>query len=143
MNLLLKDYLTQKGLTLVDLSDKMGVTRNTFTPLTTGRTSLTSTVLNTICEVLDCQPWDIIEFDDSGEGEKKKWYGALKNKSFSKLDEYLQRKGITPYKLSKMCKIGDSSIRSILNGHIPRYELVIKICEALNCKLADICEWER
>lgn len=62
-------------MSLNELSTKVGVTNVNLSKIKTGKISaIRFSTLNAICDVLDCQPGDILEFvkdDKTQEGEPK------------------------------------------------------------------------
>ena len=53
--------LFQRGLTEYNLIFKQGVTANTLHRMKHGK-AITTTTLNTLCEILDCRVEDILEY---------------------------------------------------------------------------------
>ena len=63
----LDDLLYERRMTLTDLADKVGITLANLSILKTGKAkAIRFSTLEAICEVLNCQPGDLIAFD-------KKW----------------------------------------------------------------------
>jgi putative transcriptional regulator len=55
--------LAKRKMSLTELSEKVGLTMANLSILKTGKAkAIRFTTLNSICEVLDCQPGDILEF---------------------------------------------------------------------------------
>ena len=55
--------LAKRKMSLTDLSDKVGITMSNLSILKNGKAkAIRFSTLNSICEVLDCQPGDILEF---------------------------------------------------------------------------------
>ena len=55
--------LAKRKMNLTDLSDRVGITMSNLSILKTGKAkAIRLSTLEAICEVLDCQPGDIIEF---------------------------------------------------------------------------------
>ncbi|MDO5734352.1 MAG: helix-turn-helix transcriptional regulator [Eubacteriales bacterium] len=55
--------LAQRKMQLSELSDAVGININNLSILKTGKArAIRFTTLNAICEALDCQPGDILEF---------------------------------------------------------------------------------
>ena len=55
--------LAKRKMSLTELSEKVGITMANLSVLKTGKAkAIRFTTLDTICEVLDCQPGDILEF---------------------------------------------------------------------------------
>lgn len=58
------------------------------------------------------------------------------------LDKYLEEKNITRYRLSKLTGIDFQTLDRYYKNQIVRYDAFIlaKICEALDCDIADLLE---
>lgn len=67
--------MADRKMSLNELSTKVGVTNVNLSKIKTGKISaIRFSTLNAICDVLDCQPGDILEFvkdDKTQEGEPK------------------------------------------------------------------------
>lgn len=60
--------LARRKMPLNDLAGKVGVTAQNLSVLKTGRArAIRFSTLKAICEVLDCQPGDILSFEKQGE----------------------------------------------------------------------------
>lgn len=61
------------------------------------------------------------------------------------LDEYLNRKNITRYELSKRTGIKFQIIDNYYKNKVVRYDsyLLDKICDALDCNIADLIEYKK
>ena len=60
----LDDVLQRKGMTLTQLSDAIGLTLANLSILKTGKAkAVRFSTMEAICEVLDCQPGDILAFE--------------------------------------------------------------------------------
>ena len=58
----LDELLDDRGMTLTELSDRVGVTMANLSILKTGKArAVRFTTLVAICEALDCQPGDLIK----------------------------------------------------------------------------------
>jgi putative transcriptional regulator len=56
--------LERKGITLTDLAEQVGVTVVNLSVLKNGRArAIRFSTLSAICEVLDCQPGDLLAFE--------------------------------------------------------------------------------
>ena len=66
-------------------------------------------------------------------------YGAIR----SKLNEYLNKRGITTYELSDKAHIRFQTITNLRHNSATRidFEVLAKMCYALNCKIEDIIEY--
>ncbi len=55
--------MAKRKMSLNELSDKVGLTLSNLSILKTGKAkAIRFSTLNSICEVLECQPGDILEF---------------------------------------------------------------------------------
>lgn len=61
------------------------------------------------------------------------------------LNETLNKKGISQYKLSKQTNIAASTLNNLCNGKTTRIEFSVldKICEALDCNVDSILIYEK
>ncbi|NGP87500.1 helix-turn-helix domain-containing protein [Fodinibius halophilus] len=60
--------LVKRDMSLTELSEKVGVTISNLSILKTGKAkAVRFSTLNAICEALDCQPGDILEYEITGE----------------------------------------------------------------------------
>ena len=63
----LDEVLTDRGMTLTELAERVGVTVVNLSVLKNGRArAVRFSTLSAICEVLDCQPGDVLRFDPRG-----------------------------------------------------------------------------
>lgn len=61
--------LAKRKMSVTELSEKVGITMSNISILKKGRgKAIRFTTLNAICEALDCQPGDILEYRDAEEG---------------------------------------------------------------------------
>nr|WP_269815619.1 helix-turn-helix transcriptional regulator [Parvularcula mediterranea] len=59
--------LAERDMSLTELSDRVGITIANLSILKTGKAkAVRFTTLEKICEVLDCQPGDILEYEPAG-----------------------------------------------------------------------------
>lgn len=59
--------LAKRKMSLTELSEKVGITMSNLSILKKGKAkAVRFSTLETICEVLDCQPGDILEFRSEG-----------------------------------------------------------------------------
>jgi len=59
----LDDILAQRGMTLTELSERIDITLANLSILKTGKAkAVRFSTLDAICEVLKCQPGDILEY---------------------------------------------------------------------------------
>lgn len=57
--------LAKRKMSLTELSDRVGITMSNLSILKKGRAkAIRFSTLNKICDVLDCQPGDILEYAD-------------------------------------------------------------------------------
>jgi putative transcriptional regulator len=64
------EMLHQRRMTLTELSEKIGITLANLSILKTGKArAIRFSTLEAICEALDCQPADLLEFRHTGETE--------------------------------------------------------------------------
>ncbi len=63
----LDDVLHARRMTLTDLADRIGITLPNLSILKTGKArAIRFTTLEAICEALQCQPGDLLSFDEGG-----------------------------------------------------------------------------
>ena len=61
----LDDLLYERRITLTDLAERVGITLANLSILKTGKAkAIRFSTLASICEALDCQPGDILAFED-------------------------------------------------------------------------------
>lgn len=59
--------LAKRKMSLTELSEKVGITMSNLSILKKGKArAIRFSTLNAICEVLDCQPGDILEYQPDG-----------------------------------------------------------------------------
>ena len=60
-----------------------------------------------------------------------------------KLNELLERKGVSKNKLSKIADMQRTQIRRYCNGAVTRFDadVLVRICTALECELGDLLEF--
>ncbi|PAU94850.1 transcriptional regulator [Aliifodinibius salipaludis] len=62
--------LVKRDMTLTELSEEVGITISNLSILKTGKAkAVRFSTLNAICEALDCQPGDILEYEANGNNE--------------------------------------------------------------------------
>lgn len=60
--------LAKRKMSLTELSEEVGVTISNLSILKTGKAkAIRFSTLEAICEALDCQPGDILEFSEDGQ----------------------------------------------------------------------------
>lgn len=63
--------MADRKITLKELSEQVGVTNVNLSKIKTGKVSaIRFSTLCAICEALDCQPGDILEYDKDAEDEE-------------------------------------------------------------------------
>jgi putative transcriptional regulator len=63
INVKLDDVLYERRMTLTELSEKIGITLANLSILKTGKArAIRFSTLEAICEVLQCQPGDLLEY---------------------------------------------------------------------------------
>lgn len=61
----LSEVMREKDISLTELAEEIGITLANLSILKTGKArAVRFTTLNAICRVLECQPGDILEFED-------------------------------------------------------------------------------
>jgi len=64
----LEDMLHERRMTLTELSEKIGITLANLSILKTGKArAVRFSTLEAICEALQCQPGDLLEFSSTSE----------------------------------------------------------------------------
>jgi putative transcriptional regulator len=64
----LEERMLAQGMSLTELSEKVGITLANLSILKTGKAkAIRFSTLEAICEVLDCQPGDLLAFDEDDE----------------------------------------------------------------------------
>jgi len=60
----LDEVLADRGMTMTELADRVGLTMANMSILKTGKArAIRFSTLSAICEVLDCQPADLLRYD--------------------------------------------------------------------------------
>jgi putative transcriptional regulator len=66
----LDDMLHERRMTLTELSEKIGITLANLSVLKTGKArAVRFSTLEAICEALQCQPGDLLEFAPASDGK--------------------------------------------------------------------------
>lgn len=61
----LDKVMAERGMSLIELSEKVGITQANLSILKTGKAkAVRFSTLDLICEVLECQPADILEYKE-------------------------------------------------------------------------------
>ncbi|KZX87584.1 transcriptional regulator [Erythrobacter sp. HI0037] len=67
----LDELLRERGMTLTELSDRIGLTLANLSILKTGKAkAIRFTTLEAICRELDCQPGDLLQYSNQGAPER-------------------------------------------------------------------------
>lgn len=67
----LDELLRERGMTLTELSDRIGLTLANLSILKTGKAkAIRFTTLEAICRELDCQPGDLLHYSNQGDPEQ-------------------------------------------------------------------------
>ena len=62
--------LLERRMSLTELCDRVGITMANLSILKTGKAkAVRFSTLEALCEVLECQPGDLLSFDDDDDGE--------------------------------------------------------------------------
>ncbi|MBR4503389.1 MAG: helix-turn-helix transcriptional regulator [Candidatus Methanomethylophilaceae archaeon] len=70
----LDHVMLDKKITLVELSKRVGITNVNLSKLKTGKVSaIRLSTLEAICDVLDCQPGDLLEFRREEGGDEESY----------------------------------------------------------------------
>jgi putative transcriptional regulator len=65
--------MAKRKMSLNELSDKVGLTLSNLSILKTGKAkAIRFSTLETICDVLDCQPGDILEYVNDEQNKKQR-----------------------------------------------------------------------
>lgn len=65
----LDELLAARGMTLTELAERVGITLANLSILKTGKArAVRFSTLEAICEVLDCQPGDVLSWTPTGRG---------------------------------------------------------------------------
>ena len=71
INVKLDDMLYARRMSLTELSEKVGITLANLSVLKTGKArAIRFSTLEAICEVLQCQPGDILEFSGRADTDR-------------------------------------------------------------------------
>ena len=67
----LDDLLHDRRMTLTELAERVGITIVNLSILKTGKArAIRFSTLEAICDALDCQPGDVLEYEHGGEAEE-------------------------------------------------------------------------
>lgn len=61
---------------------------------------------------------------------------------FDKLWETMKEKDISQYKLIHTYKVSESQLTRLRRNQVVKTEILDKLCEILNCRIEDICEYK-
>jgi putative transcriptional regulator len=68
----LDDLLYERRMTLTDLADRVGMTLANLSILKTNKArAIRFSTLEAICEVLECQPGDLLRFEPEAKGRRR------------------------------------------------------------------------
>lgn len=141
----LKQKLYEKNISPTEFSRVIGISQSKMSRILNGG-SFDSDVLEKFCSYFNCQPSELISLreeiglEDEKAGESERLYKSSEVKSFSKLRPYLEKKNITPYRLSKVIGKSTTLVYNILDGkRCPKWESVRKMMDFLECDLETIC----
>ena len=71
INVKLDDVLYARRMSLTELSERIGITLANLSVLKTGKArAIRFSTLDAICQALDCQPGDLLEFRQSSETDR-------------------------------------------------------------------------
>ena len=71
INVRLDDMLYARRMSLTELSEKIGITLANLSVLKTGKArAIRFSTLEAICEALNCQPGDLLEFREPVQGDR-------------------------------------------------------------------------
>ena len=71
INVKLDDVLYARRMSLTELSERIGITLANLSVLKTGKArAIRFSTLDAICEALECQPGDILEFRERAESDR-------------------------------------------------------------------------
>jgi putative transcriptional regulator len=72
INVKLDDVLHARRMSLTELSERVGITLANLSVLKTGKArAIRFSTLDAICDALECQPGDILEFRESAESDRE------------------------------------------------------------------------
>ena len=73
INVKLDDMLYARRMSLTELSEKIGITLANLSVLKTGKArAIRFSTLEAICEALDCQPGDILEYQQRDQSDRNR-----------------------------------------------------------------------
>lgn len=65
----LDEVMARRGMSLGDLADRVGITNVNMSRIKTGKVkAIRFSTLNAICRVLECEPGDVIKYEEDGDG---------------------------------------------------------------------------
>lgn len=66
----LDEVMAQRGVSLTELSERVGITLANLSILKTGKArAIRFSTLSALCRELECRPGDLIDFDQEGEDD--------------------------------------------------------------------------
>ena len=81
------DLLKEKGYTTYKIRQEKLIGQGTLTAIKNGTGGLDAKTIARLCEVLECQPGDLMEYVSEEKQENKKWRDSLSRLSLLKLYE--------------------------------------------------------
>ena len=61
--------MARRGMSLGDLADRVGITNVNMSRIKTGKVkAIRFSTLDAICRVLECEPGDVIKYEEDGDG---------------------------------------------------------------------------
>ena len=65
----LDEVMARRGMSLGDLADRVGITNVNMSRIKTGKVkAIRFSTLDAICRVLECEPGDVIKYEEDGDG---------------------------------------------------------------------------
>lgn len=66
----LDDVMRKRGMSLGDLAEQVGITNVNMSRIKTGKVkAIRFSTLDAICRVLECEPGDVIKYEEDGDGQ--------------------------------------------------------------------------
>lgn len=65
----LDEVMARRGMSLGDLAEQVGITNVNMSRIKTGKVkAIRFSTLDAICRVLECEPGDVIKYEENGDG---------------------------------------------------------------------------
>lgn len=65
----LDEVMAKRGMSLGDLAEQVGITNVNMSRIKTGKVkAIRFSTLDAICRVLECEPGDVIKYEEDGDG---------------------------------------------------------------------------